>query len=151
MFQLNYRYFSVYWNRYRPVELKYIEVTSLQKMSATMVIWLRKIVSWNCLQWLEILLTFEIHLTSWHTLNNLTFERKFIRFHYKLGFLMNCLKLTSLFELSSSLRDLEFRCGFYFLNHESWCSDNFSYFQGKSNVEFSLAIIIQFSLKSNWI
>ena len=59
MFQLNYGYFRVYWNRCRPVELKkYIEVTSLQKMSATMIAWLRKIVSWNCLQWLEILLTF---------------------------------------------------------------------------------------------
>ena len=59
MFQLNYGYFRVYWNRCRPVELKkYTEVTILQKMSATMVAWLRKIVSWNCLQWLEILSTF---------------------------------------------------------------------------------------------
>ena len=27
-------------------------------MSASMVVWLRNIVSWNSLQWLEILLTF---------------------------------------------------------------------------------------------
>ena len=74
-----------------------------------------------------------------------------IRFRYKLGFLSNCLKLTSAFEFSSSLRDLEFRCGFYFFNDESWCSDNFRYFQGKSKVDFSLEIIMQFSLKSNWI
>ena len=59
MNQLNYGYIRVYWNFYWPVELKkYIEVTSLQKMLATMVAWLRKIVSWNCLQWLEILSTF---------------------------------------------------------------------------------------------
>ena len=36
----------------------------------------------------------------------------------------NCLRLTTTFEFSSSLRDLEFRCGFYFFNYESWCSDN---------------------------
>ena len=61
MFQLNYGCFRVYWNRYRACRIKKkIEgATSLQKMSATMVAWLRKIVSWNCLQWLEILLTFE--------------------------------------------------------------------------------------------
>ena len=69
-------------------------------------------------------------------------------------FLRNCLKLTSAFEFSSSvryLRYLEFRFGFYFFNHKSWCPDNFRYFQGKSKVDFSLEIIMPFSLKSNWI
>ena len=64
-----------------------------------------------------------------------------IRFRYKLGFLSNCLKLTSAFEFSSSLRDLEFRCGFYFFNNESWCSNNFRYFQGKSRLIFYLELL----------
>ena len=38
-----------------PIEYGYFRV---QKMSTTMVAWLRKIVDWNRLQWLEILLTF---------------------------------------------------------------------------------------------
>ena len=38
-----------------PIEYGYFRV---QKMSTTMVAWLRKIVNWNRLQWLEILLTF---------------------------------------------------------------------------------------------
>ena len=59
MLQLNYHYFRVYWNRYRPIELKKIEgVYQLTKLLATMVAWIRKIVNWNCLQWLEIFLTF---------------------------------------------------------------------------------------------
>ena len=33
-----------------------------------------------------------------------------IRFYNKSGFLRNCLRLTSVFEFSSSLRDLEFIC-----------------------------------------
>ena len=70
-----------------------------------------------------------------------------IRFHYKLGFLSNCLKLTSAFEFSSSLRDLEFRCGFYFFNDESWCSDNFRYFQGKSRLIFHLKLLWNFRWK----
>ena len=62
MFQLNYGYFRIYWNRYRACRIKKnIEgATSLQKISATMVAWLRKIVCWNRLQWLEILLTFGV-------------------------------------------------------------------------------------------
>ena len=71
-----------------------------------------------------------------------------IRFHYNLGFLSNCLKLTSAFEFSSSLRDLEFRCSFYFFNDESLCSE-FQVFSGQIKVDFPLEIIMQFSLKSN--
>ena len=138
MFQLNYGYFRVYWNRCRPVELKkYIEVTSLQKMSTTMVAWLRKIVSWNCLQWLVILITF----------GGLANVYAMIRSQYKLGFLSNCLKLTSAFKFSSSLRDMEFRCSFYFFNDESWCWDNFRYFQAKSRLIFHLKLLCSFLWK----
>ena len=70
-----------------------------------------------------------------------------IRFHYKWRFLSNCLELTSAFEFFSSLRDLEFRCGFYFFNNESWCSDNFRYFQGKSRLIFHLKWLCNFRWK----
>ena len=70
-----------------------------------------------------------------------------IRFDYKLGFWSNCLKLTSAFEFSSSLRDLEFRCGFYFFNNERWCSDNFRYFQGKSRLIFHWELLCNFCWK----
>ena len=70
-----------------------------------------------------------------------------IRFRYKLGFLSNCLKLTSAFEFSSSLRDFEFRCSFYFLNDESWCSDNFRNFQGKLRLIFHLKLLCNFRWK----
>ena len=70
-----------------------------------------------------------------------------IHFHCKLRFLSICLKLTSAFEFSSSLKDLEFRCGFYFLNDESWCLDEFRYFQGKSRLIFHLKLLCNFRWK----
>ena len=93
-------------------------------------LWLQSpAISRNCLQWLEILLTF-VGIVG-------------VTFHYKLTFLKNCLRLTSIFEFSSSLMDLEFRHSFCVFNNESWCLDNFRYFQGKSKVDFSLEIIMK--------
>ena len=58
-------------------------------MSAAMVAWRRKIVNWNCPQWLEILLTFiEVgHVTFYHKLKN-------------------CLRLTSQFPNFSAHREI---------------------------------------------
>ena len=100
MFQLILGYFRVNWNRYRPVELKrFMEgATNLWKMPASMVACLRKIVSWNRLKWLKILLTFA--------------GVGDVSFHNKSVFLGTCVRLTSVSTFSSSLRDSEFKCGF---------------------------------------
>ena len=84
MFPLIYGYFRVNWNRYRPSELKENmerggeggELPAYGKMSTIMIAWLRKIVTWNHLQWLEVLLTF-----VW--VGDLSF-------HNNSGFLKNC-------------------------------------------------------------
>ena len=51
-------------------------------------------------------------------------------FSLQIGIFNELFKATSAFEFSSSLRylPLQFRCGFYFFNDESWSSDNFKYF-----------------------
>ena len=59
--------------------------TSLWKMSATMVAWLRKITTWNCLQWLEILLIF-VGIGD-------------VSFHYKSGFLKELFKANFSFQM----------------------------------------------------
>ena len=77
-----------YIELYRPKKL-WKRTTSLWKMSAAMVAWRRKIVNWNCPQWLEILLTFiEVgHVTFYHKLKN-------------------CLRLTSQFPNFSAHREI---------------------------------------------
>ena len=69
MFRLIQGYLRGYWSCYRPVELKTKiyggggggrEVNSVWNMSTSMVAWLRKIVSQDCLQRLEILVTYVV-------------------------------------------------------------------------------------------
>ena len=73
-----------------------IEATSFWKMLTIMIVWVRKIVNWNRLQWLEVLLTF-VGVGD-------------VNFCYKSGFFKE--KLTSVSKFSSSPKDSEFRCGF---------------------------------------
>ena len=67
-----------------------------------------------------------------------------IRFHYKLGFLRNCLRLTSAFEFSSPLRDLQFRCGFYLFNDESWSWIISGIFRVNRKLIFHLKLLCNF-------
>ena len=73
-------------------------------MSATMVAWLRKIISWNRLQWLKILLTFE--------------GIGDVSFHYKPGFFKELLKANlsfQMFQLTEGFGVQMRVCNFYVL------------------------------------